>query len=148
FVPTVSIADADNNITTAQVTVQHGTLHANLSSGATLIGGAQDSNTVTISGTQAQLTFELSNVKYYPVPDYNGHDTWTTIVTDAIGLQASGTIDITVTPDPDIVDDAMHTTEDNANAATLNVVTPRAGIDLPDGADNFEGTPVVTSFSQ
>ena len=49
----ISVNDPDGNLATTQLTVSNGTLNVSLASGASISGGANGSNTLTLSGTQS-----------------------------------------------------------------------------------------------
>ncbi|MDN3524184.1 tandem-95 repeat protein, partial [Halomonas sabkhae] len=73
---------------------------------------------------------------YAPDADYNGSDSFTYDVEDVNGDTETVTVDLTVTPEADIVDDSATTDEDTA--VTTDVL----------GNDSFEGTPSVTGVTQ
>jgi hypothetical protein len=134
----ISVHDTDGNLATTQLTVLNGTLQVDLSGGATISAGANDSTTLTLSGSEAQINLALETLTYKGDPDFNGDDTLTVVSTDSAGtpLSETDTVAITVTAVADIVDDSDTTNEDTA--VTTNVLAN----------DTFEGTPVVTDVTQ
>ena len=94
----ISVADADDNLATTQVSVANGTLSVSLADGATISAGANSSGTLTLSGTQAQINAALATLAYKGNADFNGSDTLTVLSTDANGATDSDTVAITVTP--------------------------------------------------
>jgi hypothetical protein len=76
---------------------------------------------------------------YTPNADFHGSDSFTYTVTSG-GVTETGTVNVTVTPVADIVNDALTTNEETA--VTANVITDGAG------ADNFEASPVIQSVTQ
>ncbi|MDP2694873.1 MAG: tandem-95 repeat protein, partial [Gallionella sp.] len=90
--------------------------------------------TVTVNGDKT--------ITYTPVADFNGLDSYTYSVTTG-GVTETANVNVTVTPVADIVTDAVTTTEDTA--ITFNAITAAGGAG---GADNFEGSPVLTSVTQ
>ena len=98
-------------------------------------------NTVTISGTAAQINAALTGLTYTNTPDYNGSAQITVATNDGI-LTATSTIGITITPVADITNDTVTTNEDTS--ATFNVITGTGGAT----ADSFEGaSPLVTAIN-
>ncbi|MDP2693385.1 MAG: tandem-95 repeat protein, partial [Gallionella sp.] len=87
--------------------------------------------TVTVNGDKT--------ITYTPVADFNGLDSYTYSVTSA-GVTETATVNVTVSPVVDITADAVTTAEDTA--ITFNAIT---GVG---SADNFEGSPVLTSVTQ
>ena len=52
----ISVDDADGNLATTQLSVANGALNVSLAGGASISAGANGSSTLTLSGTQAQIT--------------------------------------------------------------------------------------------
>ncbi len=93
----ISVIDVDGNLATTQLNVTNGTLNVTLN-GATISSGANNSNTITLSGTQTQINNTLATLKYQGNPNFNGSDTLTVLSTDSTGtpLSDSDTVGITV----------------------------------------------------
>ena len=86
----ISVNDVDGNLATTQLTVGNGTLNVNLVGGATISSGANGSNTLTLSGTQAQINAALGTLTYQGTLNFNGTDALTIISTDSVGTPLSG----------------------------------------------------------
>jgi VCBS repeat-containing protein len=74
----ISVADADNDLASVTLTVEHGTL--------SFTGGTEASTTgssVTITGTQASINAALAYLKYTPTTSYTGSDYLTIASKDA-----------------------------------------------------------------
>ena len=135
---TISVADADNNLTSATLTVTNGVLNASNAGGATV--GGNGTTTVTVTGTQTQINAALATLDFRPTADYNGAATLTVVSSDGTASDTD-TVTITVTPVADVANDNLTTNEDTA--VTANVLTGTGGA----SADNFEGSPSVTATS-
>lgn len=100
----LSVSDANGNLATTQLTVTHGTLNVSIAGGATISAGANDSATLTLSGTQAQINTALATLKYTGALNYNGSDTLTVLSADSAStpLTDSDTVAITVTAVNDV----------------------------------------------
>jgi hypothetical protein len=133
-----AVSDANGDTLTTTLSVAHGTLSlvgADGSSGVTGNGTA----TLVITGTAAQVNARLAALSYTPAADYNGSDTLTITTSDGKASDVDA-MAIDIKPVSDIVPDSLST--DQGTAVTANLV--RGG----SGADNFEGTPVVTAVTQ
>ncbi|MEJ8847254.1 DUF4347 domain-containing protein [Variovorax rhizosphaerae] len=94
----ISVNDVDANLTSVTLTVTNGRLNVSLSGAATFSAGANNSATVTISGTQADINASLATLAYTGNTDFSGSDTLTVLSRDSGGLTDSDTVAITVTP--------------------------------------------------
>ncbi|MEJ8855830.1 tandem-95 repeat protein [Variovorax robiniae] len=117
----ISVNDVDRNIATTRVSVAHGTLNLT-PGGATVVGGALGTGSITLSGTQAFINASLATLTYQGLLDFNGTDTLTIVSTDSDGtpLSDTDTVLINVTP----VNDAPVNTVPGAQA--VNEDTPLA----------------------
>ena len=86
----ISVADADTNLATTQLTVPAGSLNVSLAGGATISAGANDSTTLTLSGTQTAINAALATVKFTGT----AATTLTVLSTDATNLTDTDTIAI------------------------------------------------------
>lgn len=123
---TISVNDIDGNLESTQLSVNDGVLNVDLAgTGATISAGANDSGSLTLSGTQTQINAALATLSYQGNLDFNGNDTLTVLSTDSAGtpLSDSDTVDITVNP---------------VNDAPINTV-PGAQTVLEDTALNITG---------
>ena len=80
----ISIADLDagTGIMTTQLSVLHGVLNVTLTGGATISAGTNGTNTLTLSGSQADINATLATLIYSPAANYNGSDTLTVLTND------------------------------------------------------------------
>ncbi|WP_178130441.1 Ig-like domain-containing protein [Reyranella sp. CPCC 100927] len=115
----VSVSDPDGagEPLTTTLTVTNGTLSVTEGGGATIAGN--NSGTVTITGTAAQINAALLGLTYRNTADYNGPAQLTVSTSDG-ALTDVDTVAITVTPVRDIDNDAVTTAEDTP--ATIDVL--------------------------
>ena len=80
----ISDIDAGANNLTVQLSVKHGTLFLTTggATGVTVVAGALDTSTVTISGAFDKLNTALQTLLYTPTANYNGTDTLTVTTND------------------------------------------------------------------
>lgn len=161
----ISVYDVDGDLATTQISVTDGNLNVSLVGGASISAGANDSNTLTLSGSQGQINAALASLSYQGNSNFNGGDTLTVLSTDSGGtpLSDSDTVAITVTP----VDDAgsfggavsATTDEDTGTSGTvtfadaadgfttpnfsLNAAATTNGVAVIDAAGNWTYTPVA-----
>jgi ELWxxDGT repeat protein len=97
----ISVNDVDGNLTTTTLTVTNGTLNLDLSAGATISSGANNSATLTLRGNQALINSALATLKYQGNPNFSGNDTLTILSTDSAtpALASSTAVSIVVQPD-------------------------------------------------
>ena len=93
----LSVTDVDDNLTTVQLAVSNGTLWVSVAGGATISAGANDSGTLTLSGSQAQINAALATVTYEGLANFTGSDTLTVTSTDSNSGTDVDTVAITVT---------------------------------------------------
>jgi hypothetical protein len=106
----ITVADVDSILLTTIISVSHGVLTINATGGGVLISD-NGTNTVTLSGTAAQINDALVGLAYDSIADYNGPDTLSIITSDG-SLADNDSISITVTPVVDINNDSATTDED------------------------------------
>ena len=94
---TLLVNDVNNNLSSTQITVVHGTVNVSTSGGATISAGVNASTSFTLSGTQKQINAALATLTYTPKSYYSGSDTLTFKSTDSGGLITSSTVNINVT---------------------------------------------------
>lgn len=136
----ITIADIDSASVTTFLSVSKGSL--TLASTAGLSVSGNNTATLTITGSIANINNALNGLKYTPTADYNGSDQLNISTSDGT-LSTSNTVAINITPVADIVADTITTNEDTAIA--FNVLTGTNGA----SADNFENTGrLVTSVTQ
>jgi len=111
----ISVNDNDGNLSTVQLTVAEGNLNVTLNGAATISAGANNSNTLTLSGTQADVNATLASLTYQGATDFNGSDTLTVLSTDSLGMTDTDTVSITISSvndAPSGTDGTISVTED------------------------------------
>jgi len=126
----VSVVDVDSTSLTTTLTVAHGTLGVVAGGGATIAGNGSD--TVTISGTAAQINAAVATITYVPVADFNGSDSMSVSTSDG-SATTNSSVALTVAAVADIVADSVATSED-----TVVSFNPITGLNEVGGADNFD----------
>lgn len=96
----LSADDYENNLASVQLTVTNGKLTVTLGGGATISAGANNSSTLTLSGTKTQINNALLTLVYRGNDHYNGAETLTMVSTDGAtpALSDTDTLSITVGP--------------------------------------------------
>ena len=94
---TISVNDADGDLSTVQLTVTSGTLNVTLQGAASISAGANGSATFTLSGDQADINATLATLIYQGNLGYSGADTLTVLSTDDTARTDSDNVAITVT---------------------------------------------------
>ena len=94
----ISVNDVDGNIATTRLTVAYGKVTVSLAGGATITAGANNTATLTLSGTQTQINAALATTSYQSNVGFTGTDTLTVLSTDSTGtpLTDSDTVSIIV----------------------------------------------------
>jgi hypothetical protein len=92
----LSVADADGNLASVQLTATHGTVSATLTGGAVIIAGANNSSTFTLGGTIAQINAALGTIGYTATALYTGPASVTMLSKDSSDATASSTVALTV----------------------------------------------------
>ncbi len=136
--PGVSVNDVDGNLATTQLSVNNGTLTVDLAGGATVSAGANGSDTLTLSGTQAQINSALATLIYQGNATYNGIETLTMVSTDSAGTPLSDidTLAIVVTP----INDAPINTVPGAQTLNEDAALAIGGISVGDPDGNLATT--------
>ena len=135
----ISVNDVDGNLATTQLTVLNGIVNVDISGGATISVGANNSATLTLSGTQAQINAALATVNYQSNLNYNGGDTLTVLSTDSTGVPLTDSDDVTINVTP--VDDApVNTVPAAVQNIPEDVLTAIAGISVNDVDGNLATT--------
>ncbi|WP_404852022.1 beta strand repeat-containing protein [Colwellia sp. MB02u-10] len=94
-----------SDVTTTTISIASGTLTASISSGATITNDGSES--VTITGTTAQINDALDGLIYAGTADYNGSVILTVTSTGAGSVVTTGNVAINMTPVVDITDDSV-----------------------------------------
>jgi fibronectin-binding autotransporter adhesin len=132
----ISVLDYDDNLSTTKLTVTNGKLTiGSLVGGASISAGANNSSTLTLSGTQTQINAALATLRYKGNQDYNGPDSLVVVSTDAQNGVDTDTISISLTP----VNDAPVAVNDGTALAPFGVV--------PKGGSLSTGTGVLNNDS-
>ncbi|MEM6469383.1 MAG: cadherin-like domain-containing protein, partial [Planctomycetota bacterium] len=92
----ISVGDADDNLSTVQLTVNDGVLSVSLSGAASISAGTNGSNDLTLSGSLADINATLASLTYQGDANFNGSDTLTVLSTDSNSDTDSDTVAITV----------------------------------------------------
>ena len=93
----LSVADTNGNLSSTQLTVVNGRLNVSLAGGASISAGANNSGTLTLSGTQAQINAALATLAYQGNANFYGSDTLTVVSRDSSNATDTDTVAITVT---------------------------------------------------
>ncbi|MGE6917468.1 VCBS domain-containing protein [Achromobacter kerstersii] len=120
----VSDPDAGAGAIRVLLTVEHGALNLTLG-GVTIVGGALNSRSLTLQGSQAALNAALATLTYTPDANYNGNDTLT-IRTDDLGQR--GDVDGDGIP--------FETVDDNLFASGAVAISVTAVNDAPQGVND------------
>ena len=119
----VSVADSDSSALTTTLNVASGTIHVTPGAGVT----GNDSASVTIAGTAAQINAALAGLTYTGTLNFNGADTLTIATSDTIATDTD-TIAITV----NAVNDAPVNTVPGAQSVAEDTPLPIAGVAVAD----------------
>ena len=95
--PDATYGPATHQLATTQLSVSNGTLQVTLTGGATISAGANNSGTLTLSGTQAAINATLATLAYRGNANYNGGDSLVVISRDGLGLTDTDSVSISVT---------------------------------------------------
>tara|TARA_R110002096_G_scaffold147220_11_gene306938 strand:+ start:6505 stop:13509 length:7005 start_codon:yes stop_codon:yes gene_type:complete len=133
----VSVNDVDGNLAAMQVSVTNGTLSVTLSGAATISAGANNSATVTISGSETDINATLASLSYQGNLDFAGNDTLSLVSTDSGGTPLSDTDAVAITVNP--VNDAPVLTGDLVaniqGGSTYTISASDLGYSDPDDID-------------
>ncbi len=94
----ISVADADDNIASVELSVANGTLSLTLAGSANLLAGASGTSTLTLTGPRADINATLATLTYQGNLNFIGTDTLTVRTTDTSGTNDANTVDITINP--------------------------------------------------
>lgn len=135
----ISDADAGNNTIQTTLSVVHGTLTLGSTSGITITSGANNSSSLTLQGSQTEISQALEGLTYQGNLHYNGSDTLT-MTTNDLGSFGSGGARITtdiLAITVNSVNDAPVATNDTATTSdrqpiTINVLSNDSDVDTGD----------------
>ena len=91
----ISVTDPNGQLTSVQLTAVHALLHVDLSGGATISAGSNDSLTLTLTGTQVAINDALATL-IYTSHDFLGSDIVTVRSVNQGGKQAISQILVTI----------------------------------------------------
>ena len=137
-VNTLSVADADTDLASVTLTVEHGTL--------SFTGGTEASTTgssVTITGTQASINAALAYLKYTPTTNYTGSDYLTIGSKDATNRWDTDGIAInipTAFTGPTVLESDLSTGSNSAGSGEVNNITLTVPTGQTFGASTQSGT--------
>ncbi len=120
----ITVADDDDASLTVALSVQNGTLTIGDLSGAVIDEGADGTDTITLTGTKAQLNDALATLSYQGGADFSGVDTLRVETTDSGDLSDVATLDIEVAPD----DRTLVVTGTTVNEASPYIVFSVSGV--------------------
>jgi LPXTG-site transpeptidase (sortase) family protein len=153
----ISVTDVNGNLSTTRVSVVSGTLNVSLVGGATISGGGNNTNTLTLSGTQTQINAALATLKFTG----SVNDTLTVLSTDALTLTDTDTVTINVSlggvdlsltktvnnASPKIGDVVIYTVTITNHSLTTAATTIVVHDALPAGLTLNSSTPSLGSYS-
>jgi choice-of-anchor C domain-containing protein len=133
---TVSDIDVESGNLTTTVSVLHGTVSLGSTAGVTVTGN--NSASVQVTGTPANVNAALAGLGYHPTANYNGGDTMTVLTTDNGNTGGGGaktdtdTVAITVNPmnDQPVVTPTATVGETEQTAVVLNPSWSASDVDL------------------
>ncbi len=135
----ISVSDLDGNLASTKLTVANGTLNVDVAGGAAILTGANNSSTLTLTGTQSQINTALSTLKYQGNLNSNGADTLTILSTDssATPLSDTDTVSLTINSINDAPTDiALSATSVNENVPINTAIGTLTTVD-PDNNSGF-----------
>ena len=100
--PGIVVSDVDGNLASTGLSVLNGTLSVVLSGSAAISAGVNNSNTLTISGSESDINSTLASLTYQGNLNFNGNDVLTVTSTDSdvLPLSVVDTVSITVGSPP------------------------------------------------
>ena len=93
--PGIIVTDVDGNLSTVQLAVTNGTV--TVTPFGTVTAGGNGTNSLTLSGSQADINTTLASLSYQGTVNYNGPETLTVTSTDSTAGTDVDTVAITVT---------------------------------------------------
>jgi Ca2+-binding RTX toxin-like protein len=135
----ISVNDPDNNLASTKLTIANGILNLDVTGGATISTGANNSSTITLTGTQSQINAALGTLKYKGNLNFNGTETLTISSTDSSStpLTDTDTLILNINPINDAPTDiSLSTTNFNENIPINTLLGTFVTTD-PDNSSNF-----------
>ncbi len=87
----ISVNDADGDLERTELSVMFGTIKVDLSGGATILNGENNSRGFALGGTQNEINAALSTLTYRSDPNFLGTDKLAIFSTDSTGVPATNT---------------------------------------------------------
>jgi hypothetical protein len=112
----VSVSDPEGDLTAVALGAANGSLSVDLSGGANLGAGANQSPSMTLTGSEAQINAALATLVYQGAADVSGADAVTILAMDAGGFNQSATVAVTL----GAVNDAPSVTGPATRATSMN----------------------------
>ncbi|MDH4152735.1 MAG: tandem-95 repeat protein, partial [Nitrospira sp.] len=130
----ISVTDVDGNLSTVQLGVLNGAVSVTLQGTATISAGSNGTNSLTLSGSEADINATLATLVYQGNLNYNGADTLTVTSTDANSGTDVDTVAITVNAvnDPTLITGGTSGTGTEDSTIT-NTLTATDAEGLSDG---------------
>ncbi len=138
-ITSISVNDLNGNLASTKLTVTNGILNVDIAGGATIFTGANNSSTLTLTGTQTQINTALGTLKYQGNLNFNGADALTILSTDssATPLTDIDTVSLTINPVNDApIDINLSTTIVDENVPINTAIGTFTTID-PDNSSGF-----------
>jgi VCBS repeat-containing protein len=120
----ISVNDVDGDLAATQLTVTNGKLKVTLSGAATITNGSNDSTSLTLSGSQADINATLASLTYQGALNFNGSDILTISSADSAGVPLSDVDTVAITVNsindlPAISGDAIGSVTEDASSPDL-----------------------------
>ena len=123
-----------DEILTVDLAVSNGTLSVTLAVGATISAGANDTESLSLQGSEEALNETLATLQYLGHENFSGNSTLTYSVTDGVDTSEEATLAITVNPVNDApVAEALSSSTPRNTAININLVAS----DLDEDQLNF-----------
>ena len=137
----ISVVAPNGDLVDTQLSVTNGILNVDLSSGTTISSGDNESSTLTLRGTDAQINAALATLTYQANPDFNGYDTLTIVSTNSndISLADTDTALIFVAPINDAPTGTATATLGNGTEDMAYIINEA---DLLQGFSDVDGDPL------
>ena len=145
----ISVSDGPNtaDLLHTVLTVSHGNINVDTTTGVTIVGGASGSSSVTLSGTAAQITAALASTStnYTGTLNYYGPDSLSVTTTDTVNNATSATKTVAIqVADTTTVSETVPT---STLAVNENTAISLSGISVSDGPNTADLLHTVLTVS-
>ncbi len=145
----ISVSDGPNtaDLLHTVLTVSHGNINVDTTTGVTIVGGASGSSSVTLSGTAAQITAALASTStnYTGTLNYYGPDSLSVTTTDTVNNATSATKTVAIqVADTTTVSETVPT---STLAVNENAALSLSGISVSDGPNTADLLHTVLTVS-